>query len=167
MMLDITLLIIAGVCCVLGLVGSFLPVLPGPLTSWVGLAIFYNTSFMQWDWVFLGITLVISTIVWLLDYVISAVGTKRFGGTRYGIIGTTIGLIVGILFLGPFGILIGPFFGAFLGEMMNPKQNVQNALKAALGSLIGFLSGVFIKFSVSVIFLIIFVVKVFENWNSI
>ena len=70
----------------------------------------------------------------MLDYIIPAWGTKRFGGSKAGAWGTTIGLIVGILAPIPFGILIGPFVGALIGEIGFNKTKGKQALKAAVGS---------------------------------
>lgn len=149
--MDIFLLILGFLIVILGIVGSFLPVLPGPLTSWFGLLLLHLTKTVPINYNFLGITLGIAILIWLIDYFIPAIGTKQFGGTRYGVIGTMIGLILGMLFLGPFGIIIGPFVGAFLGEMIK-EQNSGKALKAAFGSFIGFLTSTFLKFITAVIF---------------
>jgi hypothetical protein len=165
--MDIALIIIAFLFCLLGIVGSFLPVLPGPFTSWIGLLIIHFTDVIPQNWTFLGITLGISIIVWVLDYIVPALGTKRFGGTKYGMIGSSVGLIVGIIFMGPFGIIIGPFAGAFIGELIKDSSESSQALKAAFGSFIGFLAGTFLKFIVSVGFLIFFFVKVSENWGEL
>jgi uncharacterized protein YqgC (DUF456 family) len=149
--MDIFLLILGFLIVLLGIVGSFLPVLPGPLTSWFGLLLLHLTKTVPMNYTFLGITLGIAILIWLIDYFIPALGTKKFGGTRYGVIGTMIGLVFGMLFLGPFGIIIGPFLGAFLGEMIK-EQNSSKALKAAFGSFIGFLTSTFLKFIAAVIF---------------
>lgn len=149
--MDIFLLIIGFLVALLGIVGSFLPILPGPLTSWFGLLILSLTKTVPINYTFLGITLGIAILIWLIDYFIPAIGTKKFGGTRYGVIGTMIGLVFGMLFLGPFGIIIGPFVGAFLGEILN-ERNSGKALKAAFGSFIGFLTSTFLKFVASLIF---------------
>jgi len=74
-------------------------------------------------------------VVSILDYVVPIWGTKRFGGSKYGTRGATIGLIIGI-FLGPAGIIIGPFAGAFVGELLF-KDDMKYALKAGFGSLLG------------------------------
>ncbi len=145
----------------LGIIGSFLPILPGPLTSWVGLLILHLTEAVPMNWTFLIITFVIAIVIWLLDYIIPAIGTKKFGGSKAGMIGTTIGLIIGIIFLGPFGIIIGPFLGALVGELIN-KSDSQTAVKAAFGSFLGFLTSAFIKFIVAVIFFGFFIVKFFD-----
>ncbi len=160
--MDIFLIILAAFFMLLGIVGSFLPVLPGPITSWVGLLILHLTDAVQMNWTFLIITLIIALVIWLLDYIIPAIGTKKFGGSKSGMIGTSIGLIVGLVFLGPFGIIIGPFVGAFIGELLN-KSNSKTALKAAFGSFLGFLTSAFIKFIVAVIYLGLFIVKVWDN----
>lgn len=162
--MDITLAIIGFLFCLIGIIGSFLPVLPGPFTSWIGLLILHFTNAIPQNWTFLGITLAVALLVWVLDYIVPAAGTKRFGGTRYGAIGATIGLIVGILAPIPFGILIGPFAGAFIGEMIKSPDSGK-ALKAAFGSFIGFLAGTFIKFIVAIAFLVLYVQKVWENWD--
>ncbi|PKV48198.1 hypothetical protein ATE84_0190 [Aquimarina sp. MAR_2010_214] len=165
--MDIALIIIGFLFCLLGLVGSFLPVLPGPFTSWIGLLIIHFTDAIPQNWTFLGITLGISIVVWVLDYIVPALGTKRFGGTKYGMIGSSVGLIIGILFMGPLGIIIGPFAGAFIGELIRDSSESSKALKAAFGSFIGFLAGTFLKFIVSVGFLIFFFVKVWESWGEL
>ena len=150
--MDIILIIIAALLMFLGIIGSFIPVLPGPLTSWVGLLVLHFTDAIPVDQSFLIITLIIALFIWLLDYIIPALGTKRFGGTRYGMIGTTIGLIVGLIAPIPGGIIIGPFIGALVGELIN-KSDSRTATKAAFGSFIGFLTSTFIKFVVAVIYL--------------
>ncbi|GAA0738676.1 hypothetical protein GCM10009431_06830 [Gaetbulibacter jejuensis] len=113
------------------------------------------------NWTFLIITLIVAIAIWLLDYVIPAMGTKRFGGSKAGMIGTTIGLIIGLIFLGPFGIIIGPFFGALIGELIN-KSEFDKAVKAAFGSFLGFLASTFMKFIVSMIFTGFFIYKVIK-----
>ena len=161
--MDILLLILGFLFMLIGILGSFLPALPGPPVSWIGLLLLYLTKALPDDWTLLGITLAIALIVFALDYIIPAVGTKKFGGTRAGMIGTTLGLIVALIFpiLGIFGIIIWPFVGALVGELIN-KADSKTALKAAFGSFIGFLTGTFLKFVVTMVYLGIFLMKVWE-----
>ena len=149
--MDFVFEIVGFLFVLLGIVGSFLPVLPGPLTGWVGLFLLYQSDRIPQDNTFLLTSFAIALLVFLIDYVIPALGTKKFGGSKKGIIGSTIGLIIGLLFLGPLGIIVGPFLGAYSGELLNKTEQKQ-ALKAALGSLIGFLTGVFLKFAVALVF---------------
>lgn len=150
--MDIFLLTLGFLLTILGVLGSFLPVLPGPITGWFGLLIIHLTKIVPINYTFLTITFVIALIIWALDYIIPAIGTKKFGGTRNGVIGSTIGLILGILFFPPFGIIIGPFVGAFIGEMISDRNDSKKALRAAFGSFIGFLTSTFLKFVVAMIF---------------
>lgn len=154
--MDIILVIVAALFIVLGIIGSFLPVLPGPLTSWLGLLVLHLTDAIPMDTSFIIITLVIALLIWVLDYIIPAMGTKRFGGTKAGMIGTTLGLIVGLIAPIPGGIIIGPFVGALIGELLNNADS-KTAFKAAFGSFIGFLTSTFIKFIVAVIYLGLFI----------
>lgn len=157
------LLTLAGLIFVcLGIIGSFLPILPGPITSWVGLFLLHLTKAIPQNWTFLGITLFIAILIFVLDYFIPAMGAKRFGGTKYGAYGTTIGLIVGLFSPIPFGILVGAFSGAFVGELLYDSKDTNRALKASIGAFIGFLASTSIKFSIASVYFILFVGKVWE-----
>lgn len=150
--MDLLLICVAGFFILLGIVGSFLPVIPGPITSWIGLFTLSFVSALPISTKFLIISLSIALFVFLLDIFIPIAGAKKFGGGKGSGYGATIGLILGILFLGPLGIIIGVFFGAFLGEIIVNQNNKQGAFKAAFGSLIGFLSGTLLKFIVGLSF---------------
>lgn len=154
--MDILFLTFGFVFILLGIIGSFLPILPGPLTSWVGLLFLHLHSNVTYNSSFIWVTLAIALLVFLLDYFTPIIGAKNFGGTKKGIHGSIIGLIIGILFMGPFGIIIGPFFGAFSGELLHDSSDKKRALKAAFGSFLGFLGGVFIKLIVALVFLYFF-----------
>jgi uncharacterized protein YqgC (DUF456 family) len=158
--MDLLLLLLGVFFIILGIIGSFIPVLPGPLTSWVGLLLIHLTNAIPYNWTFILITLAVAILVYILDYIIPALGTKKFGGSKYGIIGTTVGLLVGIILLGPFGIIIGPFIGAFIGELIHDSKNINRALKAAFGSLIGFMFSTGLKFIVSSIYAGLFISKI-------
>jgi hypothetical protein len=160
--MDIFLLTIGFLFVMLGLIGSFLPVLPGPLTSWLGLLILYFTSIVPMNYTFLGITLAIAILIWILDYIIPAIGTKGFGGSTYGVYGTTIGLLIGLFSPIPFGILLGAFLGAFIGEMLHDKKNTRRAFRASIGSLLGLITSATIKFTVAVVYAVLFFMKVWE-----
>ncbi len=160
--MDTALLLLSFLCMLVGILGSFLPVLPGPPISWLGLLLLYFTEAIPMSYALLGVTLVIALLVAILDYVIPAQGTKRFGGTRYGIWGTNIGLLIGLVAPIPFGFIIGPFLGAFIGEMLAETSNPKKALKAATGSFMGFLASTFMKFVVAIIFFGIYLAKVWE-----
>ena len=162
--MDILLLTCSIILILLGIVGSFLPVLPGPLTSWGGLLLIHYHTLVPQDNTFIWITFGVALVIFILDYFIPALGAKKFGGTKYGSYGATIGLFIGLISPIPFGILIGPFLGAYTGELINDNSNKKKALNSAIGSLIGFLGGVFIKLCASLVFLFYFCAII---WNHL
>jgi uncharacterized protein YqgC (DUF456 family) len=165
--MDILLLLLGFVCVVVGVFGSFLPVLPGPSISWVGIVLLYFTTAVAANYWILGISALITIALTVFDYIIPAKGTKKFGGSSYGIWGTNIGLIVGIFAPIPLGFLIGPFVGAFIGELIYDYKDHQRALKAATGSLLGFLASSFMKFVVCMTYLGLFLWIVWKNKTAL
>jgi hypothetical protein len=144
----------------IGIVGSVLPFLPGVPLSWLGLLSLYFAPAIPFDAAFLTITGVIALSIYILDYVIPAIGTKKFGGSKAGMWGTTIGLIAGIFIPVPFGIIIGPFVGALIGEMVFNKTKGTPAFKAAIGSFLGFLGSTLLKFIAAIVYFGLFIYKV-------
>jgi uncharacterized protein YqgC (DUF456 family) len=109
----------------------------------VGLLILQLRETTAFSTKFLLIWLAIVIVIVVLDYLVPVYGTKKFGGSKYGMWGCTIGLIAGFWF-GPIGIIAGPFVGAFVGELLANNES-DRALKAALGSFIGFLFSTLLK----------------------
>jgi uncharacterized protein len=145
--MDYLLLIIAIVLIITGLIGCLAPVLPGPPLSYLGLVAIHFTKFADISNPLFIILGAIVIVVSILDYIVPIWGTKKFGGSKYGTRGATVGLIIGFL-LGPAGIIVGPFVGAVVGELIF-KDDMKYALKAGFGSLLGFLMGVGLKLATS------------------
>lgn len=143
--MDIFLASAGFILIVIGFIGCFLPIIPGPPLSFLGLLFldFTEKSPFSSDtlWMWAGITLVVTA----LDYIVPVAGTKRYGGSKRGVWGSTIGLVIGLFFFPPFGIIVGPFVGAFLGEMSTGKTTNKRAFRAAIGSFMGFLVGTILK----------------------
>lgn len=154
-MSDYILLIFGIILIILGIIGCLVPVLPGPPISYLGLILLQLTRFGQFSHTTLITLGAIAVVVTILDYIVPIWGTKRFGGSKYGARGATVGLIVGF-FLGPMGIIIGPFLGAVIGELIF-KDDMQYALKAGFGSLLGFLTGIGLKLAASLIITFYFI----------
>ena len=154
--MDIFLIIIGSLLMIIGFLGCFLPILPGPPISYLGLIALQYTSEVSFSTNFLISWGIITAVVFGLDYVIPSFGTKKYGGTRAGVIGSMIGLIVGLFLFPPIGIIIGPMLGAFIGELFTGR-NSKEALRAAWGSFLGFLIGTLLKMVASVMMIYYFV----------
>lgn len=157
--METLLIILAFACIIIGIIGSVLPVLPGVPLSYGGILLLHFTEKVQFSTQFLIFWAVIVIIVQLLDYYVPIWGTKKFGGSKRGIWGCAIGMVVG-LFFGPWGIVLGPFVGAIVGELSGGKQT-QEAIKAGFGSFMGFLLGIVSKLIVGGFLLYYTIVNVF------
>ena len=141
--MDIFLIILGSICLLVGILGCVLPVLPGVPLAYCGLLLLHATDKVQFSWQFLVIWAAVTVVVQVLDSVVPIWGTKKFGGSKMGVWGSTIGLLVG-LFFGPWGIVLGPFFGAVVFELIDGK-NTRLALKAGWGSFVGLMTGTILK----------------------
>ncbi len=162
--LDAFLIILGSVLVLAGIAGSVLPVLPGPLTGWFGLLCIYLTSWVPINYYTLAITLVLSVAILVLDYLIPAIGAKRFGGSKKGTTGATLGMLIGLFAPIPLGFVIGAFAGAFIGEIMHKRNDVKRAWRSAVGSFLGFLTSTGLKVIVSLFFMAYYGYLVIEYW---
>lgn len=160
--MDIVLFILGLVCMLIGVLGSFLPVLPGISLSWLGIVLLYFTTAVPANYWILSSTFLVLVLFSIANYILPSKGTERFGGSKAGIWGTNIGLVVGLLAPIPLGFIIGPFLGALIGELVFDAKNVQHALRAATGSVLGILASNFIQFMLSIIYFGIFISIVWE-----
>jgi len=149
--MDYFLLAIAIILIIVGLLGCILPIIPGPPLSFLGILVLHFTQFGEGEYTtnFLVILAVISIAVTVMDYIVPIWGTKKFGGTKAGMWGATIGMIIGMIFLGPLGLIFGPLVGAIIGESIKGANN-KDAFKSGLGAFIGFLMGVGLKLAASI-----------------
>lgn len=146
--------LLAVVFVIVGIVGDVVPVLPGVPISYAAILLLYFFTDITYSTEMLIIYAVVCILITILDYLVPVWGTKKFGGTKAGVRGSTIGLIVGVLVLpmlgiviGPFGligIIAGPFFGAYIGEKIGGVDD-KLAWRSAFGSFIGFVAGTFLK----------------------
>lgn len=145
-----TLLIIIGALFIMaGIAGAFLPLIPGPPLSYIGLVILHFAKGGLFSWTFLVFWLVISIVVITLDNLIPIEGARRMGGSKKGVYGALIGLVIGLIFLPPAGIIFAPIAGAFMGELSTGSGS-RSALRSALGSFAGYLVTIALKFGVAI-----------------
>ena len=154
--MDYMIIIIGAILLIVGIAGCFLPILPGPPLAFGALLIQQLKSEPPYSFNFILIWSVITIAVFALDYIIPPLTTKKFGGSRKGVIGSTIGLIIGLIFFPPFGLIIGAFVGAFIGETIEGRER-RMALKSSFGALFGFLTGSLLKLSVVIVMIYYFI----------
>ena len=145
---------VAALLIITGIIGCLVPIVPGPFVAFCGLLCMIPTSHspsLIALVIFGGITLVVT----VLDYVVPALGAKRFNCSKFGTWGCAIGTLLGVFFF-PVGLLLGPFFGAFVGELIARKP-VRAATFGGLGAFLGFLSGLCIKVVTCVIMLVCYI----------
>jgi uncharacterized protein YqgC (DUF456 family) len=159
--MDIFLLILGIIFMVVGILGCILPVIPGPPLSFVGILFLHFTDFANYTTTFLVFFAVLAVIVTILDYFVPIWGTKRFGGSKYGSWGATIGVILGLFLFPPIGIILLPFVGAVIGESIKGSE-FKSSLRAGAGSFLGFLMGTGLKLITSLIMAFYFV----KEWIS-
>jgi len=158
--MDLVWIILSGGLIIIGIIGCIIPVIPGPPISFIGLLLLQLKTIPPFSARFLAIWAVITIGVTVLDYIVPAYGTKKFGGSRHGMWGSIIGLFFGLFFFPPFGIIIGPFAGAVIGEMITGKE-FNNALRSGFGSFLGFIAGTIMKLAVSVFLAYCYIVNIF------
>jgi uncharacterized protein YqgC (DUF456 family) len=154
--MDYVLLILAIILIVVGILGCILPIIPGPPLSFGGLLLIHFTKFAEYTTNFLVFFAVLAVLVTLLDYFVPIWGTRRFGGTKYGSWGATIGVVLGLFLFPPLGIILLPFVGAVVGETIK-GSDFNASLRAGFGSFLGFLLGTGLKLITSLIMAYYFV----------
>lgn len=152
---------ITGLFMAIGLVGCVLPVLPGHLIILAG-AIGYRlmvgpTAGIGW-WGF-GILTALMVVSQAFEILSGSLGTKWFGGSRWGAVGALAGGIVGMFFL-PFGLLLGPLAGAFGFEMLVAKKKTKESAVSGVGSVVGTVAGMIFKIVVGVLMIACFLLDV-------
>ena len=160
--MEIFIIILSILFCIVGLIGSFTPIIPAPLTCWVSFLILKLSGVIYISNFFIIFTFIISISIFLIDFLLPSIGAKKFGGSKKGIFGCTIGLILGFVFLGIIGSLFGSIIGAFIGESIN-KSDLKSRLNASIGAFIAFITGVFLKLSVSIVFLFLLIKLIVEK----
>lgn len=149
--------LLAILLVIAGLAGIILPGIPGPPLLFAGLLL------AAWaeDFAYVGVwTVLILAALALLTYGVdfwaTLFGAKRFGASKYAIIGAVIGTVVGI-FLGVPAVFFGPFIGAVIGELL-AQRSLRQAARAGVGATIGLVLGAAIKVALAFAMIGIFIV---------
>jgi uncharacterized protein len=158
---------------VAGVIGAFIPAIPGPSIILAAIAIWgvvLQNSGQSWDFVIWP--LVTAVVVWLfsfgVDFLAGYLGAQKAGASNWGQIGSIVGMIVGFLgllpalpFGGPLvGLLVGPFCGAIVGEYLYCKDLTQS-IKSGVGIVVGSVIGSIIQGVIAIVPVVVFLVRTF------
>ena len=156
--------LVSIILLVLGIIGTFLPVLPGLFLSLCGLLIYKFGTDAPISMIYIWIFVVLTALSAVLNYVIPARTNRKYGGTRWGSVGSVVGTLVGMFFIPvPFGFLIGMFLGVFIGELLHDSTDKKKAFNSTKGALIGFIYGTGFNFIVGVAMLLVVIIDIYKN----
>ena len=157
--MDILIISIGAILVIIGVIGSIVPIIPGPPIAFCGLLLTHFTSQNPFTVKFLIILGALAIFSAFIDNILPIYATKKFNGSKKGVWGSAIGLLIGLFFFPPFGLLIGPMVGAFVGEIIDGKS-ANSAVRPAFGSFIGFLSSIFLRLIISIVMAYFFIIEV-------
>lgn len=159
--LDIIAWILIIALFIVAFVGLIYPIIPSVLFllgGFIVYGLFY--SFSDLPWWFWVIELLFVALLFAADTISNLVGVKKFGGSKAGMWGSTIGLLIGPFVIPFAGIIAGPFIGAVIGELIVERSNIQQAIKVGVGSVIGFLTSVVTKGIIQVVMIVLFFIAI-------
>lgn len=160
---DSLVILVSIILLILGILGTFIPVLPGLLLSICGLLIYKFGTEAPLSMIYVWIFVFLTAVSVVLNYVIPARTNRKYGGTRWGSVGSFIGTIAGMFFIPlPFGFLIGMFLGVFIGELLHDASDKRKAWNSTKGAFIGFLYGTGFNFIVGLAMFLVVLIDIFK-----
>jgi len=157
-----TLLIILGLLLALaGVFGCIFPIIPGPPLGYLALIILswakgwepFGTTFLI---IMAGLTILVS----ILDYLLPAMGAKKYGASRLSLWVSMAGMVIGLFLFPPWGMIIGAFLGAVAGELLAGRQG-KSALRAGWGVFVGNMLSAGLKLALTGVMLFLYIKEMF------
>lgn len=165
--MDYTIIsVISLILLFIGMLGTFLPVLPGLLLSLAGLLIYKYGTGSDLSVIYIVIFTLLTIISAVLNYIIPARTNQKYGGTRWGSVGSVIGTLLGLFFFPPFGFFFGMLAGVFVGELLHDQKDKQKALNSVKGAFIGFVYGTGFSFVIALAMFLVVLVDMFQHLAS-
>jgi uncharacterized protein YqgC (DUF456 family) len=153
-------LIIAIIMFIIGIAGTILPALPGVVLIFGGMLIYgFMTDFANLSLWFFVMQLLVMAVIFVVDFIASAVSTSKYGGSKQAAFGAVVGTIFGIIVFGPLGIILGPFAGSIAAEILLGKE-IKQAVRVGFGSLVGVLGGTIFKLAAEIVMIVYFFMSI-------
>lgn len=158
--METTALILSIILFIAGLLGTILPILPGAVLIYGGMLLYgFMTKFASLDVNFFLLQALVLVLIFSIDFLASAAGTRRSNGSKQAAWGAVIGTIFGIISFGPLGIVIGPFLGAVIAELVRGIE-LNQAIRVGFGTLIGILGGTVLKLCAEILMIVYFFMRI-------
>ena len=155
--MDVAIVVIGLIFALAGIIGCILPIIPGPILSFLALILLsWTKNWQVFSLTFLIVMGSLTALLMVLDYIAPALGAKKYGASKSGLWGSVIGMIIGIFFIPPWGIIVGAFVGALTGELLAGKSG-KKALRAGWGFLIGIVLVIGLKLAFTTVALFYYV----------
>lgn len=159
--MDLSIFIITLVVIIIGIAGTFLPLLPGvPLVFGAIAAYGWYEGFQLITPRYLVIIAGLAVLSLFVDYWSTYMGAKYFNSSKMGLWGAVLGSLLGLFIFPPLGLLICPWLGAITGELIQ-GNDLQKAMRSGLGAVIGLFSGIVFKMILAIGMLVSFLLRVF------
>jgi uncharacterized protein len=152
---------IIAILFIVAFVGLVYPIIPSVLFLLAGYLLYgVFFSFEPFGWFFWLVQGLLIILLFVADYIANMIGIQKYGGSKAGIWGSTIGLLVGPFVIPFLGIIIGPFIGAIAAELLVHKRGFKESVKIGFGSVVGFVSSVITKTIIQILMLVYFFIVV-------
>ena len=159
--MDIVIIILGLLLSLVGLAGCLLPVIPGPPLSFLALIILSLVkNWEPFSPTLLIILAIITVFVSIFDNIAPVAGAKKYGASKWGFWMSVAGMLIGLIFFPPWGIILGTFIGAFVGELISGKEG-SHALRAGWGVFVGTFVGIGLKLAASGVMLFYYIKYMF------
>lgn len=152
---------VAAVLALVGLLGTVLPALPGTaLIFLVALGYGWLTGFAKAPPAFLWTLGGLALLSQVVDWGAGALGSRLGGASPKAMIGAAAGALVGVIVLGPLGIVFGPVLGALVVELARGR-GLASAGRAGLGAGVGALVGLLVQALIGLVMAVLFWMQLF------
>lgn len=160
-MLNILLYTILGTLALVGLILTLLD-FPGIWLIYLATVILaIVTGFETISPLLLIILFFVSLLSTFIDNIVIALGAKKMGGSKWGMLGAILGGIVGLIIGNLPGLFLGPLVGATIFELVFAHKDFNQSLRAGLGSFLGVFVSIILKTVVNVAIIVFVIYRLF------
>jgi uncharacterized protein len=156
-MMTTVLITLSLLCLIIGLIGCIVPSIPGPPVSYCALLLLHAASDVPLFSAATLITFFILTLsITVLEYAVPLMGARLYGASKYGMWGSIAGMLIGVIFFPPFGMIAGILLGAIIGELIGGYSSAK-ALRSGFFSFVATITVMVLKFSTSVLMTYVYI----------